>query len=80
MEIKEAALQTILIEVDANTQIVGEAPQFTYIDNIKIDITSAMPFWSIQKILKNGIKTIIRNAEGDELHNKILDDWNTFTY
>jgi len=80
MNSETIATQQIIIEVDLNTTIIGEAPQYKYISDVKTNVTTAMPYWSIKKVLKSGTQTIIRNAEGDEFHNKILDDWSEYTY
>ena len=72
--------QTIILDIDANTSIVGDAPQYINVNDIRTLVTSNMAKWSIKKIVKDGIRTTIRNAEGDEFHNKILDDWATYTY
>lgn len=75
-------LQEVIIVVDSSTTIYGYAPQYIYNESTRQyeNVTTDKPHWSIKKSVVNGNTTTIRWAEGDNYYNKILDNWNSYTY
>ena len=79
---EDVATQQISMVIDPTVTIVASAPQYTKDPNTQewILVTESMPFWSIKKITTSGDNVLIRSANGDIKHNKILTNWNSYIY
>jgi hypothetical protein len=79
---EDIGLQSSVLQVDADTTIIGDAPQ--YIKNgsgVFVAVTEDDPYWQIKKIFKSGgNKITTRNADGSNRYNKIFSQWASYTY
>jgi len=80
---EDVGLQSTILQVDANTTIVGESPQ--YIKNNSTgdfdNVSENDPYWSIKKIIKTGGNKInSRWANGTNRYCHIFTNWASYTY
>ena len=79
---EDVGLQSSVLQVDADTTIVGEAPQYIKdSSNNWVSVTEDDPFWVIKKIVKTGGNKIsTRYADGNNRYSRIFTNWASYTY
>ena len=77
--------QRYIIEPGGGVTVLGHAPQYRWDSNgNRIDITKDDPYWAIEKWVETTIgpekHTTKRWANNSDNHDKVMSNWNSYTY